>query len=34
MLSNQRAGYSSIEKREIDWAAYQSQSFAMHTHNI
>jgi hypothetical protein len=34
MLSNQRAGYSSIEKREIDWASYQAQSFAMHTHNI
>lgn len=34
MLSNQRAGYSSIEKKDIDWAAYQAQSFAMHTHNI
>jgi hypothetical protein len=34
MLSNQRAGYSSIEKKEIDWAEYQSQSFRMYTHNI
>lgn len=34
MLSNQRAGYSSIEKREIDWAAYQAQSFMMYTKNI
>ena len=30
----QRAGYSSIEKREIDWSEYQSQSFRMYTHNI
>jgi hypothetical protein len=34
MLSNQRPGYSSIEKKEIDWAAYQAQSFAMYTNNI
>lgn len=34
MLSNQRPGYSSIEKKDIDWATYQAQSFAMHTHNI
>jgi hypothetical protein len=34
MLSNQRAGYSSIEKRDIDWSEYQAQSFRMHTHNI
>lgn len=34
MLSNQRAGYSSIEKREIDWAAYQSQSFATYTNGL
>lgn len=34
MLSNQRAGYSSIEKREIDWAAYQSQSFATYTKGV
>lgn len=34
MLSNQRAGYSSIEKRDIDWSGYQSQSFAMYTNNI
>jgi GR25 family glycosyltransferase involved in LPS biosynthesis len=34
MLSNQRAGYSSIEKKEIDWAEYQRQSFRMYTHNI
>jgi hypothetical protein len=30
----QRAGYSSIEKREIDWSEYKSQSFRMYTHNI
>jgi len=34
MLSNQRIGYSSIEKREIDWAAYQSQSFATYTKGL
>lgn len=34
MLSNQRAGYSSIEKREIDWSEYQAQSFRMYTNNI
>jgi GR25 family glycosyltransferase involved in LPS biosynthesis len=34
MLSNQRAGYSSIEKKEIDWSEYQSQSFRMYTHGI
>lgn len=34
MLSNQRPGYSSIEKREIDWSAYQAQSFATYTQGI
>lgn len=34
MLSNQRPGYSSIEKREIDWAAYQSQSFNTYTKGL
>lgn len=34
MLSNQRPGYSSIEKREINWAEYQAQSFAMFTKGI
>lgn len=34
MLSTQRSGYSSIEKREMDWAAYQSQSFKMFTNGI
>lgn len=34
MLSSQRPGYSSIEKKEIDWSIYQNQSFAMFTHNI
>jgi len=34
MLSTQRPGYSSIEKREIDWSVYQNQSFAMFTNNI
>jgi hypothetical protein len=34
MLSEQRPGYSSIEKKEINWAEYQQQSFKMFTHNI
>lgn len=34
MLSSQRPGYSSIEKREIDWSIYQAESFRMHTHNL
>lgn len=34
MLSEQRPGYSSIEKKEIDWASYQRQSYQMYTHNI
>lgn len=34
MLSNQRSGYSSIEKREINWAEYQAQSFATYTKGL
>lgn len=34
MLSEQRPGYSSIEKREINWAEYQHQSFRMYTNGI
>jgi len=30
----QRKGYSSIEKKDMDWELYQTQAFAMHTHNI
>lgn len=34
MLSSQRPGYSSIEKREINWAEYQAQSFAIYTKGL
>lgn len=34
MLSEQRFGYSSIEKRNINWAEYQQQSFKMFTNGI
>lgn len=30
----QRAGYSSIEKREMDWESYQTQAFATYTNGI
>lgn len=34
MLSSQWPGYSSIEKREINWAEYQAQSFAIYTKGL
>lgn len=34
MLSEQASGYSSIEKKEMDWASYQRQSFNMYTRNL
>lgn len=33
-LATQHAGYSSIEKKEIDWEIYMAQTYAMHTKGI